>query len=117
MRVKDSVGAHGENVAVAHLVQDGFEVIDRNWRCSAGEVDIVAVDAGTVVVVEVKTRRGFGFGTGLEAVTRDKGARLRRLALHYLEASGRSGWPLRIDVVAVHYVDGDVHVEHVRGAF
>lgn len=117
VRVKDTVGIHGENVAAAHLERAGFEVIARNWRCEAGEVDIVALDHDTVVVVEVKTRRGFDFGSGLEAVTWEKGARLRRLAVRYLEASGRAGAPVRIDVVAVHHVSGRIHVEHVRGAF
>lgn len=117
MRVKDRVGSFGEGVAAAYLENAGFEVIHRNWRCDVGELDIVAVDAGTIVAVEVKTRRGYGYGTGLEAVTSEKGARLRRLALRYLESSGRSGSPVRVDVVAVHWVRGDVDVEHVRGAF
>lgn len=117
MRVKDTVGAHGETLAAAHLTDAGFEIIDRNWRCAAGEIDIVAVEGDTVVIVEVKTRRGLGFGSGLEAVTPEKGARLRRLALRFLEAAGRTGAAVRIDVIAVHRIDGGIRIEHVRGAF
>jgi putative endonuclease len=117
VRVKDSVGAYGERVAARHLEAAGFAVIARNWRCSAGEIDIVALDGSTVVVCEVKTRSGFGYGSGLEAVTREKAARLRRLAGMWLDAAGWRGAPLRIDVVAVHRRRRGVPlIEHVRGA-
>lgn len=118
MRAKDVIGAYGEDVAVHHLESCGFVVLERNWRCPAGEIDIVALDGTTVVVCEVKTRSGLGFGSGLEAVTREKGARLRRLALLWLEARQRPRCELRIDVVAVHRQSrGEPLVEHVRGAF
>lgn len=118
MRVKDSVGVFGEQLAVRHIEQAGFVVLARNWRCDIGEIDIVALDAATVVVCEVKTRSGFGYGSGLEAVTREKAARLRRLALRWLEESGRRGSEVRVDVIAVHRRRrGAPLVEHVRGAF
>jgi putative endonuclease len=118
VRVKDGVGAYGEDIAVQHLVQKGMVILDRNWRCAAGEIDIVALDGQTVVVCEVKTRSGTGYGTGLEAVTREKRARLRRLALSWREANGREGTPVRVDVIAVHRQRrGKPHIEHVRGAF
>ncbi|NED96961.1 YraN family protein [Phytoactinopolyspora alkaliphila] len=118
MRVKDGVGAYGEEIAVRRLEEDGLRILARNWRCPAGELDIVAEEGDVVVVCEVKTRSGLGFGSGLEAVTREKGARLRRLALAWLEANGRRGRPMRIDVIAVHRrPDEPPRVEHVRGAF
>src|SRR5690625_4070684 len=117
VRVKDSVGAFGEEVAVGYLVEAGYTVIERNWRCDAGEIDIIGRDRNRVVVIEVKTRRGFDFGSGLEAVTPAKGTRLRRLAMRYVESTGETDRPPRIDVVAVHLVAGDVRIEHVRGAF
>ena len=80
MRAKDALGAYGERVAAAHLVAAGMTVLDRNWRCPIGEIDIVARDGDVLVVCEVKTRRGDGFGHPLEAVTARKAARLRRLA-------------------------------------
>ncbi|NDL59339.1 YraN family protein [Phytoactinopolyspora mesophila] len=118
MRVKDGVGAYGEEVAVRHLEQQGMEILCRNWRCAEGEIDIVALDGQTVVVCEVKTRSGTGYGSGLEAVTWEKRSRLRRLALTWREANGRHNAPVRVDVVAVHRQRrGAPHIEHVRGAF
>lgn len=102
MRAKDRIGAYGEQVAAERLQQEGFDVIARNWRCPIGEIDLVALDGDTVVVCEVKTRSGFGFGTGFEAVSYDKLARLRRLAMRWRDESGRRGVPIRIDIVAVH---------------
>ncbi|AYY12733.1 YraN family protein [Actinobacteria bacterium YIM 96077] len=118
MRVKDGVGAYGEQVAARHLERNGLIVVARNWRCSVGEIDIVALEDATVVVCEVKTRSGLGYGSGLEAVTGEKGARLRRLALAWLDATGRYGSPVRVDVIAVQRRRlAPPHVEHVRGAF
>ncbi|WP_166351710.1 YraN family protein [Phytoactinopolyspora limicola] len=118
MRVKDGVGAYGEDIAARYLENQGMVLLARNWRCAEGEIDIVALDGDTVVVCEVKTRSGPGYGSGLEAVTWRKGARLRRLALAWLEANGRAGLPVRVDVVAVHRRSSrPPHVEHVRGAF
>lgn len=120
MRVKDKIGQYGEQVAVRYLQREGFVILARNWRCEVGEIDIVALDGATVVVCEVKTRSGFGFGSGLEAVTREKIARLRRLALRWLAEAGRAGSPIRIDVVAVHrrrtQPRTEPLIEHVRGA-
>lgn len=117
MRVKDSIGAYGEQVAAEHLVRAGFVVVERNWRCDIGEVDIVAMDGATVVVCEVKTRSGLGFGSGLEAVTRQKLARLHRLAARWLAENGARGTAVRVDVVAVHRRRvGPPVVVHVRGA-
>ena len=96
------LGALGEQVAVEHLQALGWRILQRNWRCRYGELDVIAADgADTVVFVEVKTRTGDGFG-GLEhAVTPQKLRRIRRLAGLWLSAQDR-GWPnLRIDVVGV----------------
>ncbi len=99
---RQEIGALGEQVAVEHLQALGWRILQRNWRCRYGELDLIAADGpGTVVFVEVKTRTGDGFG-GLEyAVTPQKMIRIRRLAGLWLAAQDR-GWPeLRIDVVGV----------------
>jgi putative endonuclease len=119
VRVKDAVGRFGEQVAVDRLVAAGLEIVDRNWRCPAGEIDIVAVDAGVLVFVEVKTRSSLAFGDPAEAVSRGKAARLRRLALHWLaDHPDRHGVALRFDVVSVlrRGPDGPI-VRHIEGAF
>lgn len=120
MRAKDAVGRFGEQVAARHLVDAGLVVLARNWRCSAGELDIVACEGDVLVFCEVKTRSSSAFGRPAEAVTRSKAARLRRLAACYLDEQRRSGadrfWPhIRFDVLSVLRTSaGLAEVEHLR---
>lgn len=115
MQVKDAVGAYGERVAERHLAGQGLEVLARRWRCRWGEIDLVAVEDGCLVVCEVKTRRSTGTGEPAEAVTPVKLARLRRLAAAWLAQQDRSFAAVRIDVVAVVVPPrGAPVVEHLR---
>lgn len=117
-RVTIALGRFGEDLAARHLEGAGLEVVARNWRCSEGEIDIVARDGDTLVVCEVKTRSGTAFGDPAEAVTADKATRLRRLCLRYLAAEGLGWRDLRFDVVTVlRHPDADPVVTHLRGAF
>lgn len=103
MADKDVLGRAGEERAATYLERLGFTVVDRNWRCRAGEIDLVAVDAAYVVVVEVKTRRGVEFGHPFEAIDGRKRARLWRLAAAWA-AEHRDmvqGRRLRIDAIGV----------------
>jgi putative endonuclease len=94
-----------------------MRVVERNWRCRAGEIDLVAVDGRWLVVCEVKTRRSLRAGEPVEAVTPQKVRRLRRLAGEWLSANG-SATPhraVRIDVVAVWWpADGSPVIRHLR---
>ena len=81
MQAKDAVGAYGERVAARHLQQHGLVVLDRNWRCFDGELDIVARDGDALVFCEVKTRRSERHGVPAEALVAAKTARLRALRL------------------------------------
>jgi len=114
------LGRYGERLAVRHLTDAGLEIVARNWRCSDGELDIVARDGPVLVFCEVKTRTGIGYGDPLEAVTPAKAARLRRLALAWLAQQRSTGdpafWPeLRFDVVSVvRPRAGATEVRHVR---
>jgi len=118
MAEKDLLGRYGEDLAVDHLTGAGMVVLARNWRCAAGELDIVARDGSTLVFCEVKTRSSVAFGTPLEAVVPAKARRIRRLAAAWLNEADR-GWPdLRFDVVSVLRLrGGQPTVEHLRGAF
>jgi putative endonuclease len=110
----------GEDAAAAFLAGQGLVVLDRNWRCREGEIDIVAATpSGTVVVVEVKTRTGTGFGMPVLAVTAAKYARLRRLAARWLTAHDAHARAVRIDVVAVLATPrGEIcDIDHIAGAF
>ena len=116
--VRQAVGAWGERVAAQHLVTAGYQVVARNWRCSIGEVDIVAWQADVLVFCEVKTRRGTGYGHPVEAVTRAKQVRLRTLAQRWLAAHAEHAPSLRFDVVGVLLRgDGPAVVTHLPGAF
>ncbi|MGE2730588.1 YraN family protein [Mycolicibacterium vaccae] len=100
-QTRGELGAWGEQLAVDYLLARGMVVLERNWRCRYGELDIVAADAGTVVFVEVKTRAGDRFGEAVTAVTPAKVRRLRRLAGLWLAAQQRSWAHVRIDVIGI----------------
>jgi putative endonuclease len=116
VRAKDAVGRYGEDVAARHLLDAGMAVLERNWRCEHGEIDIVARDGDVLVVCEVKTRSGTAFGTPAESVTRAKVARLRRLTAAWLAAHDVHPASVRIDVIAVlRSARGAAQVEHLQG--
>ena len=116
MNAKDMLGRDGEEAAVRYLEGCGFRILDRNWRCVDGEIDIVAVERHWLVVCEVKTRSGTRYGTPLEAVGRAKVRRLRRLAAIWLNAHGVRFERIRIDVVGLLYEgSGGFTIEHIRG--
>ncbi len=116
MRAKDAVGRYGEDVAARFLQDAGWQVLDRNWRGRDGELDLVARDGSALVVVEVKTRRGTGYGHPAEAVTACKVARLRRLTAQWVAAHDVRPASIRIDVIAVLVPrSGAAQVEHLVG--
>ncbi len=116
MRAKDAVGRYGEQVAADHVVARGWVVVDRNWRCAEGELDLVALDGPELVVVEVKTRRTATYGSPAEAVTAQKLARVRRLAAQWLTAHDLRPASVRVDVIAVTVPRaGRALVEHLEG--
>ncbi len=119
-RANRQLGDYGERLACRYLTDIGFTIVERNWRCARGELDIIATDGSALVVCEVKTRRSEAFGAPFEAVTPTKAKRLRRLAGLWLEQSpaGRSGGlDLRIDVVSIlKSGDRPARIEHLRGA-
>lgn len=115
MRAKDVLGKTGEELAERWLIDRGMVILDRNWRCSIGEVDLVAREGDDLVIVEVKTRTSTAFGHPAEAVTHSKLARLRRLAGAWIEQHDVHAAGLRIDVVAVLRERGQPpKVEHLR---
>lgn len=101
MRAKDKTGMLGEEIAAQYLSTQGHTILHRRWRCPRGELDLITHDGEQLVAVEVKTRRGSGFGSPLEAVTPQKLARLHRLLLEYCAAGNRLQSARRVDVVAI----------------
>lgn len=115
---KQRVGKYGEFLAAEFLVEAGMRLLDRNWRCATGELDIVARDGDTLVFCEVKTRRGSRYGTPAEAVGAVKVGRLRRLAAQWLASKAVRADQIRFDVISVQPSRrGTARVEHIRGAF
>jgi putative endonuclease len=117
MNASMELGQRGEELAAELLRQSGMRILDRNWRCDAGEIDIVAAEGRALVVCEVKTRSTTRYGTPLEAISARKHARLRRLAIRWVTAHGLTADEIRIDVVGVLVGHGpdDIAIEHMRG--
>ena len=115
--VANAVGAYGERLAARYLTESGLQILDRNWRCDQGEIDIVAMDDTCLVIVEVKTRRSLAYGSPVEAVTAVKAARLRRLAACWItdhRSLVDSVADVRIDVVGVlRPRSGPARIEHL----
>lgn len=114
----DELGRRGENLAADYFAGIGLVVLSRNWRCRDGEVDLIATDGERLIVCEVKTRSGTGYGEPSEAVTLAKAARIRRVTAQWLRTH-RVGWcEIRFDVLAVLCPpDGPATMEHLQGAF
>ena len=113
-----ALGRRGEELVVRRLVALGWTVIDRNWRCREGELDIVAHDPVTdeLVFIEVKTRAGTGFGDPLDAVALRKRRQLRRLCLLWLADHAVRAPAIRLDAVGVLILPGqEPQFRHVRG--
>ena len=108
------LGRYGEELAARYLADQGMELLDRNWRCGAGELDIVAQDGPHIVCVEVKTRTGEGYGHPAEAVAGQKLRRQYILAAEWCASNGRRFRDVRIDVVAIVLRAGGPSIEHYR---
>jgi putative transposase len=111
------LGDQGEDLAAAALKQQGYKILERNYVTPLGEIDLIARQGKTVVVVEVKTRKSTRFGSPQEGVSVSKQGRLRRLADYYLKAKRLTGSPVRFDVVAVTMTGDAPQVEIIQDAF
>jgi putative endonuclease len=116
---KQQLGVRGEDLACAELERQGMQVLERNWRCRLGEIDIVAAEAGanglTLVFCEVKCRSGLGFGHPLEAITFSKMRTLRQLAALWLREHHVRASTIRLDAVGVVLAPGrEPSLTHVR---
>ncbi len=115
-KVKDGrlgLGRMGERMAAGALVKRGYRVLEHNFRCRYGEIDIVAEEGADLVFVEVKTRRGQSYGLPEEAVTPRKARKLAEVASCYLDQHSCSERPWRIDVVAIQ-LSSDGKIQEIR---
>jgi putative endonuclease len=113
-----ALGARGEELAARYLLSTGWEIIGRNWRCRYGELDLIARDAEVTAFIEVKTRRGLGFGPPAESVTYQKRRRIRTLALLWLKEHDGPYRTVRFDVISVLLLPGQAPaLEHLEAVF
>jgi putative endonuclease len=112
------LGERGEEIAAGYLKGQKFTIVERNFRCKGGEVDIIARDGKTLVFVEVKTRRNLSFGPPQSALTPFKQRQISKAALTWLAKKKLFGASARFDVIAILLPDHEVPViEHIRDAF
>lgn len=113
MRTRKQVGIDGEDLAAKWYESRGYQIVDRNWRCRLGELDLVVRKDRRVVFCEVKHRTSVTFGTPAEAITYEKKQRIRHLAARWLEDAKPRPAEIRFDVAAV--LNGEIEV--LEGAF
>lgn len=114
-----AIGRRGEELAIEFLVRQRYRILERNYRKSFGEVDIIARDKNTLVFIEVKTRQSTRFGTPFEAVDIRKQRQLSRIAQEYLQSHDSADVSARFDVIAVRLDRGSrlVAIDHLQNAF
>lgn len=111
------LGTEGEHAAEKFLRRQRYTIIERNYRCALGEVDLIALDRSTIVFVEVKTRTQPGFGSPLEAVDARKQRQIQRAAQHYLTKKRLHDRNARFDVVGVWWENDRPRCELIKNAF
>jgi putative endonuclease len=111
------LGREGERLAELYLRKKGYTLVQRNYRCSGGELDLIVLDRRVIVFVEVKTRTGSGFGTPFEAVESRKQQRMIRAAQVFLAEKRLQQRDARFDVVGVSWPGREPVIEHIENAF
>jgi len=115
---KQTSGRQAEDRALRHLEQQGLRLLQRNWLCRCGELDLVMLDGDTVVFIEVRYRRHSAWGGALESIDRRKQQKLIRAAQLFLQKESRwSGYPCRFDVIAIEAVSNTATPNWLRNAF
>jgi putative endonuclease len=110
-------GKEGEDLALKKVESLGYQCIARNYRCSLGELDLVARDGETLVFIEIKTRRGKSLDYAKEAVHARKQRQMSKVALAYMKKTGCEDAKARFDVVVIHQKGTDREIEVIRNAF
>lgn len=117
MATRQTKGRQGELLAAEFLEKQGLRIVARNFRCPIGEIDLIAWDKGTIVIVEVKSRYSKGFGLAQESVSLSKQKRLTRLGQWYLKQNRLEGQPARFDVIAIDWTGGEPDITWIANAF
>jgi putative endonuclease len=110
-------GRDSEKRAATFLKKNGYTIIDKNYRCRQGEIDLIASDSDTLVFCEVKARSSKAFGTPLESVTEAKAEKIRKTAEHYMHKKGITNVDCRFDVVTIDESGKESSIKLIRNAF
>lgn len=112
-----TLGKKGEDIAAAFLEKKGYNILFRNYKCSFGEIDIIAKHKKTLSFIEVKTRSTKKYGLPQEAVTPAKQAKISRVALEFVQRYKMDNRAARFDVVSVQYLNDGCEVDLIENAF
>ena len=116
MYVSHELGRIGENIIADYITKLGYKVVERNFECNQGEIDIIAKDKGELVFIEVKTRTDISYGEASEAVTNTKKRHLINSIKYYIYKQKLENQPIRIDVAEVYINKGKVKVNYIKQA-
>lgn len=109
------IGNLGENTACKYLIEKGYDIIQRNFKCKTGEIDIIALKNGCTVFVEVKTRKNKNYGSAAEFVDYRKQLKIKRAAMYYLK---KDDVYMRFDVIEIYHNNGVItEINHIKDAF
>lgn len=113
---RKNVGNVGEDIATKYLEEKGYEIIERNFVCKLGEIDIIAQDKDEIVFIEVKTRKVLSYGKPADSVNEEKQKHIYRAAEYYLLINDKLDDFTRIDVVEVYLCDTGYEINHIEKA-
>jgi putative endonuclease len=114
---RQQIGKAGEKAVVRYLKKKGFKILEKNFACPLGEIDIIVKDKKTIVFVEVKTRRSLSYGSARLAITAHKQRKISMAALYYLKTNRQMDQRARFDVVTVLSTGEDHAIDHIQNAF
>jgi putative endonuclease len=117
MNQRQAFGKAGEITALIYLKKKGYKVLEQNYTCPLGEIDIIARHKRTIVFIEVKTRRSLSYGSPLYAITRRKQRKISMAALYYLKSNRQMDQGARFDVVTVQSTDTGQEIDLIQNAF
>ena len=109
------IGNSGEKIAESYLKNKGYLILERNYTTDLGEIDLIANDDGYLVFIEVKSKRGDGYGFPSEAVTLSKQRKIAMVASQYVKTNMYFGAPMRFDVIEVYFLENKIN--HIENAF
>lgn len=114
MYISHELGKFGEEVATKYLQQNGYKIIERNFSCRQGEIDIIAKNTEYLIFIEVKTRSSAFFGNASEAVNREKQKHIKSSAKYYLYIKNMENIFVRFDVIEVYVMEGRCRLNHIK---